>query len=268
MFSNNRAVNVLAAARIFLFASRDVWFVVGLPVFLRTELGWSFWQVGAFLAVWVIGYGDRPGLGAALFVARSTDGASPTAAPPPGSRSSSPPSPPRSRSRSAPTSTRQPSSSSGLIVFGVVFALNSAVHSYLILAYADGDKVAMNVGFYYMANAGGRLAGTVLSGAALPVAGPRGLPLGVGGLRARRRVHLAFAANPHPDQGTADSVAPAVRVCSLKWSLATGLRSKRPLARSCSLDRYDIRSRFRGTRPYQQSPSRARARAQASVGIE
>ena len=52
----------------------------------------------------------------------------------------------------------------GLIAFGVVFALNSAVHSYLILAYADGDKVAMNVGFYYMANAGGRLAGTVLSG--------------------------------------------------------------------------------------------------------
>ena len=52
----------------------------------------------------------------------------------------------------------------GLIVFGIVFALNSAVHSYLILAYADGDKVAMNVGFYYMANAGGRLVGTVLSG--------------------------------------------------------------------------------------------------------
>jgi predicted MFS family arabinose efflux permease len=52
----------------------------------------------------------------------------------------------------------------GLLVFGLVFALNSAVHSYLILAYADGDKVAMNVGFYYMANAGGRLAGTVLSG--------------------------------------------------------------------------------------------------------
>jgi len=52
----------------------------------------------------------------------------------------------------------------GLIVFGVIFAMNSAVHSYLILAYADGDKVAMNVGFYYMANAGGRLTGTVLSG--------------------------------------------------------------------------------------------------------
>ena len=53
----------------------------------------------------------------------------------------------------------------GLIVFGVIFALNSAVHSYLILAYTDSDKVAMNVGFYYMANAAGRLAGTVLSGA-------------------------------------------------------------------------------------------------------
>jgi len=52
----------------------------------------------------------------------------------------------------------------GLIAFGVIFAMNSAVHSYLILAYTDSDKVAMNVGFYYMANAGGRLAGTVLSG--------------------------------------------------------------------------------------------------------
>ena len=57
MFSHNRAVNVLAAARIFLFAARDVWFVVALPVYLRSELGWSFWQVGTFLAVWVIGYG-------------------------------------------------------------------------------------------------------------------------------------------------------------------------------------------------------------------
>ncbi len=57
MFSNNRAVNILAAARIFLFASRDVWFVVGLPVYLRTVLGWTFWQVGTFMAIWVIGYG-------------------------------------------------------------------------------------------------------------------------------------------------------------------------------------------------------------------
>ena len=52
----------------------------------------------------------------------------------------------------------------GLFAFGAVFAINSAVHSYLILAYSDHDKVAMNVGFYYMANAAGRLTGTVLSG--------------------------------------------------------------------------------------------------------
>ncbi|MSW53082.1 MAG: organoarsenical effux MFS transporter ArsJ, partial [Actinobacteria bacterium] len=57
MFSNNRSVNLLAGARIFLFASRDVWFVVGLPVYLRTVMGWSFWQVGIFMAVWTIGYG-------------------------------------------------------------------------------------------------------------------------------------------------------------------------------------------------------------------
>lgn len=158
MFSNNRAVNVLAAARIFLFASRDVWFVVGLPVFLRSEHGWSFWQVGVFMAVWVIGYGvvqatapryvKRPdgrtaawlAFVLALFPAAialvMVSGVNPVVA-----------------------------VVAGLIVFGLVFALNSAVHSYLILAYADGDKVAMNVGFYYMANAGGRLAGTVLSGA-------------------------------------------------------------------------------------------------------
>ena len=158
MFSNNRAVNVLAAARIFLFAARDVWFVVGVPVFLRSEQGWSFWQVGAFLAVWVIGYGavqatapryvcDPDGrtatwlafalaaLPAAIAIAlvAGADGSLAVVG--------------------------------GLIAFGLVFALNSAVHSYLILAYAEGDRVAMNVGFYYMANAAGRLTGTVLSGA-------------------------------------------------------------------------------------------------------
>ena len=102
MFSNNRAVNVLAAARIFLFASRDVWFVVGLPVFLRTVLDWSFWEVGTFLAVWVIGYGIVQA-SAPRFVKREVEGAgaSPTAGPRPGSRSCSPRSLPASRSRSA-----------------------------------------------------------------------------------------------------------------------------------------------------------------------
>jgi predicted MFS family arabinose efflux permease len=158
MFSNNRAVNLLAAARIFLFASRDVWFVVGLPVFLRTELGWSFWQVGTFLAVWVIGYGIVQAT--APRFTKSPDG--------------------RTAAQLAFVLAAFPAGIAialgtdvdptvvivaGLIAFGVIFALNSAVHSYLILAYAQGDKVAMNVGFYYMANAGGRLAGTVLSGA-------------------------------------------------------------------------------------------------------
>jgi MFS family permease len=158
MFSNNRAVNVLAAARIFLFASRDVWFVVGVPVFLRTELGWTFWQVGTFLAAWVIGYGIVQA-SAPRFV-RDPDGGTAAwlafllAAFPAGIAV-------------ALTAGVDPAVVlvGGLIVFGLVFAANSAVHSFLILAYADGDKVAMNVGFYYMANAGGRLAGTVLSGA-------------------------------------------------------------------------------------------------------
>ncbi|UUY01661.1 organoarsenical effux MFS transporter ArsJ [Svornostia abyssi] len=157
MFSNNRAVNLLAAARIFLFASRDVWFVVGLPVYLRTVLGWSFWEVGTFLAVWVIGYGAVQA-SAPRFV-RDPDGRTATwlafalAAFPAGIAIAL-----------AAGATPGVVIVVGLIAFGVVFAMNSAVHSYLILAYADGDKVAMNVGFYYMANAFGRLLGTVLSG--------------------------------------------------------------------------------------------------------
>ena len=162
MFSNTRAVNVLAAARMLLFASRDVWFVVGLPVFLRTEEGWSFWQAGAFLG----GLGDRlrhrPGLGAlAPAPARTRRADRPH-------RHLAGVHPRRlhRRDRDGPAVGVDPSLVVvvGLLVFGVIFALNSAVHSFLILHYAEGDKVAMNVGFYYMANAGGRLLGTVLSG--------------------------------------------------------------------------------------------------------
>lgn len=165
MFSNNRAVNVLAAARIFLFAARDVWFVVALPFYLYSVLGWTFWQVGTLLAVWVIGYGAVQAA-APRFVRRRVDG--------PGGE-------PDGRTAMwlalglavcpaaialALTAHVDPTITivGGLIPFGVAFAMNSAVHSYLILAYADNDKVAMNVGFYYMANAVGRLAGTILSG--------------------------------------------------------------------------------------------------------
>ena len=162
MFSNTRAVNVLAAARIVLFAARDVWFVVGLPVFLRTQEGWSFWQEGAFLGGWIIFYGivqasapsllrrsgrgEPTGLTAtqlAFVLAALTAGIA-----------------------VALQSEVDPSVVIvvGLLVWGVIFALNSAVHSFLILHYAEGRQVAMNVGFYYMANAAGRLIGTVLSG--------------------------------------------------------------------------------------------------------
>jgi predicted MFS family arabinose efflux permease len=161
MFSNSRAVNLLSAARLFLFASRDVWFVVGLPVFLETRLGWSFWQAGAFLALWVIGYGGVQAAAPRLLGKRvQPDGRKATwlavalaAAP------------------AAIAIALQGSADPALVViaglaaFGVIFALNSSVHSYLILSYAERGKAAMNVGFYYMANAGGRLAGTVLSGA-------------------------------------------------------------------------------------------------------
>ena len=162
MFSNTRAVNVLAAARMVLFAARDVWFVVGLPVFLRTQEGWSFWQAGAFLGGWVIfygivqasapsllrrrGHGEPTGLTATwlAFILAVLTAAIAVAL----------------QSNVDPSVVLVV----GLLGFGVVFALNSAVHSFLILHYAEGDRVAMNVGFYYMANAAGRLIGTVLSG--------------------------------------------------------------------------------------------------------
>ena len=133
------------------------------PSSCARELGWSFWQVGAFLAVWVIGYGGVQAFAPRLLRRGGSDepdGRDGDLARLRCSRRS------RRRSRSALAASVDPTVVVvvGLIAFGVVFALNSAVHSYLILAYADGDRVAMNVGFYYMANAGGRLAGTVLSG--------------------------------------------------------------------------------------------------------
>ena len=165
MFSSSRAVNVLAAARVFLFASRDVWFVVGLPVFLRSELGWGFWEVGTFLAIWVIGYGIVQASAPAFLDRRAAAGAGP----PDG----------RVATRLALLLALLPAVIatsltadfdptlvlvSGLIVFGLVFAMNSAVHSYLVLSYSTAARVSMDVGFYYMANAGGRLLGTLLSG--------------------------------------------------------------------------------------------------------
>ncbi|WP_407275145.1 organoarsenical effux MFS transporter ArsJ [Halothiobacillus sp. DCM-1] len=160
LFAQEPAINWLAAARLFLFGARDVWFVVALPVYL-VSIGWSFEWVGAYLALWVVGYGmvqaaaptffrrrqQAPDATAALWWTLSLVGTPVLIAAalwlgwPPGWVVTL-----------------------GLIVFGGLFALNSALHSYLILRYSDFDKASLNVGFYYAANAGGRLLGTVLSG--------------------------------------------------------------------------------------------------------
>jgi MFS family permease len=158
LFSKSREINWLSSARCLLFASRDVWFVVALPVFLTETIGWNFNQVGSFMAAWVIGYGivqaSAPkfvrkqdpchaavswGISLAiittLLAIALQNGFHPMA-----------------------------SILIGLSLFGIIFAVNSAVHSYLILTFTNDDEVALNVGFYYMANAWGRLIGTLLSG--------------------------------------------------------------------------------------------------------
>jgi len=159
LFSNTSAINWLSAARFFLFGARDIWFVVGLPVFLFSVLGWRFSEVGAFLAVWVIVYGIIQSCAPMILRGRHPNETTakvwafglmliPAAI------------------ALALQQGMEPNRVIivGLIFFGGVFAINSAVHSYLIVAWSEHEKVFMNVGFYYMANAGGRLTGTVLSG--------------------------------------------------------------------------------------------------------
>ena len=163
VFSKTPAINWLSAARFFLFGSRDVWFVVALPVYLYSVFEWSFMKVGVFLALWIIGYGVVQA-SAPKLIRRSHQGKGPDG---------------QTAKQLAFILALFPAAIAlglstgvqsqliliaGLIAFGFVFAINSAVHSYLIVAWSEHDKVSMNVGFYYMANAGGRLVGTVLSG--------------------------------------------------------------------------------------------------------
>ena len=169
LFSRNRDINVLCIARFFLFGARDIWFVVGVPVFLRGGLGWSFSQVGAFMAFWVIGYGVIQG--AAPLILRGGAPAGGTAAGIAFGLAVVAAAIPLGLAAELPADAVIVG---GLAIFGAVFALNSAVHSYLILDYTDGDKVALNVGFYYMANAGGRLVGCLLSGVLYQIAGLSG----------------------------------------------------------------------------------------------
>ena len=162
VFSKSRAINLLSAARLFLFAARDVWFVVALPVFLAAEFGWQHTWVGGFIAAWIIIYGfiqtiapkitakfsgqlpcgkDAAKWGSLLFFVPAV---------------------------MAVALSSQVSAFTviivGLMAFAVLFAINSSLHSFLIVDMAGRDGVSLDVGFYYMANAGGRLLGTVLSG--------------------------------------------------------------------------------------------------------
>ncbi len=162
VLSKSTAINRLSAARVFLFGSRDIWFVVALPVFLADELDWSGRGVGGFLAVWVIGYGVVQSF-APRFLARGGREVDEV----------------RATQEWALVLTAVSTAIAmlvalgvavttvivgGLVVFGIAFAMNSALHSFLVLAYADDDEVALDVGFYYSANAAGRLVGTLLSG--------------------------------------------------------------------------------------------------------
>lgn len=162
LFSKSRSVNFLSAARLFLFASRDVWFVIALPVYLAESLGWEAPSVGAFMACWVIGYGIVQSMAPRFTTRRdgkTPDGRSaflwalPLALVPVAIGVSL-------LAQVPPYYGLLP----GLLLFGVIFAVNSAQHSYLIVSYAQEDGVSLDVGFYYMANAMGRLLGTVLSG--------------------------------------------------------------------------------------------------------
>ena len=163
LFAKNPGINTLAAARVVLFGARDVWFVVGVPVFLYSQ-GWTFTMVGTFLALWTIGYGLVQALAPRL-VKRSVDGLSREV--------------PAARGWSAALALVPVGLAlavafdvprlewvvvAGLGAFGLAFAVNSSVHSYLILAYAGSEKAAEDVGFYYAANALGRFIGTLLSG--------------------------------------------------------------------------------------------------------
>lgn len=168
--SKSRDINLLSAGRLLLFASRDAWFVVGLPLYLKTVLGWSFASVGTTMAVWTISYGImqamapqvmgksgrggilKPALRWVALLAMTTIVLAGVA---------------YSQGQDFPVAALL----TGLWIYGMIFAMNSALHSYLILYFAEDATVASDVGFYYMANAWGRLLGTLTSGLAYSLGG-------------------------------------------------------------------------------------------------
>jgi predicted MFS family arabinose efflux permease len=181
LFGKSRAVNLLALARIGLFGARDVWFVVGVPVFLYAQ-GWSFPMVGAFLAIWTIGYGLIQASAPAI-VSRSPDGLS-REVPAAQLWSLGLMLIPFALALALSIGPPRPDLILvvGLCLFGAAFAVNSSVHSYLILAYAGSEKAAEDVGFYYAANAAGRFSGTLLSGILYQFGGIQACLIGSGAM--------------------------------------------------------------------------------------
>ncbi len=183
VWSHNLRINRLSLARMFLFGARDVWFVVGIPVYFQSVLSdgspdsrrAAFFLIGGFMAVWTIAYGvvqagaprllKARGLPEPAIIAKAVVWAG-LLVPIPLTLAA------LALLPAAPWFTAV--LVAGLLLFGFVFAINSAVHSYLILAFTSAERVTMDVGFYYMANAAGRLMGTALSGLSYQIGG---LPL-------------------------------------------------------------------------------------------
>jgi len=188
VFSKNRNINWLSGARLFLFGARDVWFVVGIPIYFYAVLSdgsaagnrTAFFLIGGFMAAWTILYGFVQGLAPQFLKAKSRSPAELLA---------------QAQNwvvalilvpaalaalvwlTQTPSTALTIAITLGLLIFGGIFAVNSALHSYLILSFTDASRVTMDVGFYYMSNAAGRLFGTVLSGLTYQIGG---LPLCLG----------------------------------------------------------------------------------------
>jgi MFS family permease len=180
--SKDPRVNRLSLARMFLFGARDVWFVVGIPVYFQAVLSdgtpegrrEAFFLIGSFLALWIIAYGAVQAAAPRILGAKGQPEAAMTAkairwagllVPIPFALAAA------ALLAGGPSPALTATLIAGLLLFGFVFAINSSVHSYLILAFGSADRITRDVGFYYMANAAGRLIGTLLSGVSYQLGG-------------------------------------------------------------------------------------------------
>ena len=211
VWSKDLRVNRLSLARMFLFGARDVWFVVGIPVYFQAILSdgtpdgrrLAFFLIGGFMALWIVAYGAVQAAAPKLLAAKGKSEAAIIAkaiawagylVPIPFVLALA------AWGAGAPALWLSLVVVAGLLAFGYVFAINSSVHSYLILAFSKDDRVSQDVGFYYMANAAGRLLGTLLSGISYQVGGlplclaTAGLMAALSWLSARKLAHLPSTA--------------------------------------------------------------------------